>query len=116
MKSFGLIVVISFALLFQTKGQGVPFTNYRVNNSSCQAMTYMTGSRIQIPEDAFENPNNKPVNIKYRELYSKADIILSGISMKLNGGRTLVTGGMFEIYAEINDVPTKLKKGKKNSN
>lgn len=79
-----------------------------------------TGSKIEIPEDAFvDESGNKisgDVKLKWNEFHTLTDILLSGIPMKYDTAgvkRNLISGGMFTISAEQKDKQVFLAKGKK---
>ncbi|MBK8926332.1 MAG: hypothetical protein IPM74_10575 [Crocinitomicaceae bacterium] len=99
----------------------VPFKTYAYNSNKAMVIDFSTGSKISIPENAFEHMNgnevSEPIEIKYREFHTATDIILSGINMKYNEGDTLdadfETAGMFEIRAYSNGSELKLKDHKK---
>ncbi|HTF03263.1 MAG TPA: hypothetical protein VK826_04525, partial [Bacteroidia bacterium] len=81
---------------------------------------YGSGTKISIPEMAFEDANGSPVtgnvNITYREFRDPIDIVLSGIPMKYDSAGTsgdFESAGMFEINASQNGTEVYLKDGKK---
>ncbi len=107
------ILLCIIGISWGQKLQKTSFTNYKLNTNECLGLVYHTGSQIYIPENAFENVENKKVTIKYREFHDKVDMIVNQIPMRTVNGEQLISGGMFEIYAEVNGKRVKLAKDKK---
>ena len=110
-----------FLFLSFVHAQGVnekfktPFTNYKVDNSTCTMITHPTGSKIFIQENAFGDGNQK-IEIRYREFTSPLDMLVNEIPMTTTeNGKTyqLASGGMFEIKAFNGDKELELLKDKK---
>lgn len=91
----------------------VPFQSYSINPSEAKVLEFPTGSSIEIPKDAFVDANGKtvtePVTIRYREFHNAAQILASGIPMKViqENGETgdFQSAGMFEIKGEVQGQP-----------
>ncbi|MFL5728190.1 MAG: hypothetical protein ACJ75J_01780 [Cytophagaceae bacterium] len=87
----------------------VPFTEYIVQSGRDTVIRHASGTIISIPACAFSGRNGEEikgaVRIKYREMMTKADIIASGIPMKVKPGQDefLETAGMMEFRASQND-------------
>jgi hypothetical protein len=103
----------------QVKSMDIPFTEYAYDNSGCNGFRYGSGSLFFIPADAFINEDGSnctgKITVKYRELHTRADMLVSGINMILvrnNKRKMLESAGMFEIIAECNGKPMKLAPGK----
>lgn len=60
--------------------------------------TTSRGTKLYIPADAFEGAGKQKVVLEFREAYSFADMLLSGLSTQSKEG-LLTTGGMFELTA-----------------
>lgn len=85
------------------KGADIPFKTFSTQPNQENTFTMATGTSIQIPVDALidanGNPIKEPVDIKFREFHTAADLILSGIKMQNEKGEYLETAGMFELRA-----------------
>ena len=106
-------------LLSQIKEMDIPFSEFSYNGNSCSGYKFSSGSLIFIPEDAFTFDDGSSckgkIIIKYRELLTKADMLVSGINMiymKEGKRKMLESAGMFEIKAECGGKELQLKKGK----
>jgi len=102
------------------KGIDVPFTNYIINSQDKSTLYFQSGSRIEIPKNAFVDSLGKvvkgEVEIKYREFRDVADIIASGIPMEydtLNQSYFFQSAGMIQLEAVKDNSKLKLKKGSK---
>lgn len=109
-----------YRLHSQIKNMDIPFVEYTYSNNKCNGYKYGSGTIFFIPEDAFSNEDgtncSQTITIKYRELHTKSDILVSGLNMiyLLNGKRKILeSSGMFEIKAECNGKPIRIKKGKR---
>ena len=105
-----------------------PFTNIRQKPevltlpdvSSAKSYTLKSGTRIEVPANAFEYLDGRPVtgsvDIVFTEIHSAAEIIASGIPMKFiddNGKvQQMQSAGMFELSGEQNQQPIQLVEGK----
>lgn len=95
------------------EGVNVPFQTYQVRADEAQVLEFPTGSSIEIPKNAFVdaagNPVTEAVTIRYREFHDAADILASGIPMKVqqaNGeAADMQSAGMFEIKGEVQGQP-----------
>ena len=90
-------------------GVDVAFQKIQVEPSKSKTISFDSGSSIEIPANAFVDAAGKlvttPVEVKYREFVSAADIIASGIPMKAahNGiSGNMESAGMFELRASTN--------------
>jgi len=113
-------IFFTSSLLYGQHLKDIPFTKYHLVQQQCYSLLYKSGSRINVPENAFVTSDGKvcssEIIIKYRELHNQLDMIVSGISMDFEdekGKHTLESGGMFEIYAECGGKSLKLAKNKK---
>jgi hypothetical protein len=78
---------------------------FLVPDNKAQNFSLKSGSSINVPENAFVDKQGKPiavpVKLLFREFHTPAEIILSGIPMKvrMNDGKEeqMQTAGMFEI-------------------
>ncbi len=83
-------------------------------------LTLAGGTSIQIPAGIFVNDHNEPVlspvEIRFREFHSAADVITSGIPMEAVPGNgrddCFETAGMFEIKGYADGQPIKIAEGK----
>ncbi len=81
----------------------VGFEEYKIDASKAQTIQIPSGSSIEKPENAFVDEDGKDVKevtLKYREMVSPGEIILSGIPMQYDSAGTrfqFKTGGMFEL-------------------
>lgn len=120
MKKFLLLLsFLPVLLTAQVTGMDVPFAEYQYDASTCNGFRHPTGSLIFIPADAFVMEDGSAcrgkITIKYRELHTRADMLVSGVNMILlrDGKRRMLESmGMFEIRAECNGKPMKLANGK----
>jgi hypothetical protein len=116
---FFIIIFTQKEIISQIKNMDVPFSEYSYVSSNCNGFAHQSGTLIFIPENAFVREDGKDCNgkitIKYRELVNQTDILVSGINMIYvkNGRRILLeSAGMFEIKAECNGTPLKIKPDK----
>jgi hypothetical protein len=83
----------------------VSFTEYTVQAGKDTMIKHASGTKIMIPACAFAGKNGErisgEVKVKYREMMNRADIIASGIPMKVKPGEDafLETAGMMEFRA-----------------
>ena len=93
----------------------IPFQEFDYNNNRGNTFQLETGTRIQIPKNGFEdtdgNQIKKNIKIRYRELHSISDIMLSGIKMTY-GDSDFESAGMFEIRAFSGSNELKLRDNK----
>lgn len=94
------------------KGFNIDYSNYIVNSSKGRELIYKTGSKIIIPNDAFVDENNRPVDgdieIRYREFHDAVDFFVSGIPMTYDSAGVkyhFESAGMMEILAFKNGKP-----------
>lgn len=87
-------------------GVDVPFSTLSVNAASGDQLTFRTGTKIAVPENAFVDALGKPVTgtveLYYREFHDAADIFLAGVPLDYDTASRkmhLTTAGMFEIQA-----------------
>lgn len=92
---------------------------YTIDTSNPQEVVYESGTRITIPENAFEDKNGNPiigdVQLSYIEYRDPVDFILGNIPMDIKqDGESLHfnSGGMFKIKASKNEEEVFLKKDK----
>lgn len=83
-------------------------------------LSYSSGTKVNIPPDAFVDENGNPVEgnvtIGYREYKNPLDFLLSGIPMGSDSGGVkgqFISAGMFELNASVNGKQVFLKKGSK---
>ncbi|MCG8574303.1 MAG: hypothetical protein MI810_05405 [Flavobacteriales bacterium] len=102
------------------EGVDIPFQTFTYDNGQTNVYEISTGSRIEIPKDAFRLANGKKVEgditIQYREMHDLEDIMISGIKMSYEEADTsgdFESAGMFEIRAKSNGEELKLADGKK---
>jgi hypothetical protein len=119
MKKFLILLCFPFLSLAQIKTMDVPFAEYQYDPGTCNGFKHPTGSLIFIPANAFEMEDGGKctgkIVIKYRELHTRADMLVAGVNMILlrDGKRRMLESmGMFEIRAECNGKPMKLSNGK----
>lgn len=84
----------------------VQYAKHEYSANEENVFTAESGSEISIPKDAFVDENGKlvegNVEIKYREILSPSEIILSGVDMKYEKDGKVYdfqTAGMFDIRA-----------------
>lgn len=98
----------------------VPYTHFEHKVSTAQTLKLPTGSSIEIPNDAFVDANGvivtTPVDIQFREFHTPAEIIASGIPMRVfdenNEMHWMQTAGMFEIKGFSEGEEVFIAKGK----
>ncbi len=91
-----------------------------VKGTNAQTLKLPSGSSIDVPEAAFVDADGSPVNgdvdIQFREFHNAAEIIASGIPMKVlseNGAEEwMQTAGMYEINGSQNGHPVFIAPGK----
>lgn len=101
-------------------GVDVPRINYTTLNNTAVTLSYPSGTKVYIPENAFVdangNPVTGPVDVQYREFRNPLDFIVSGIPMTYDSGGTVnhfQSAGMFELTASVNGQEVFLAKDKK---
>ena len=98
----------------------VPTNTLMVKGTNAQTLHLSSGSSIDVPEAAFVDAEGKPVEgdveIQFREFHNTAEIIASGIPMKVfseNGEEGwMQTAGMYEINGFQNGQPVFVAPGK----
>ncbi len=97
----------------------IPAQVFSVETQTEQKIETSSGTQITIPSEAFEtlegNPVSGEIDIKFKEVRTPAEIMLSGINMLYNNGSEtfqLQTAGMFEIRASVQGQVLRLKKNK----
>ena len=93
MKNFLLITLLlgyTFTQAQVSEPLELEFTTYRINTSQCRGLLYKSGSRIYIPQDAFEKAGGEAcegtILIKYREMHTPLDFVLSNAPSWLHAG------------------------------
>lgn len=101
------------------KELNVAHKEFKIDADKGGDLSYETGSKIHIPEQAFVDAKGNPiegeVEIKYREFHNPAEVILSGIPMHYDSAGTqyhFESAGMLEILAYKDNEPVYLKSGK----
>ncbi len=95
------------------------FVSYQIEANRCQSLSYFTGSRIFIPQDAFvykatKEPYQGRVILKYRETHDVFDFIINEQHLFVSQKQVLKSGGMFEIAAYTPDnKELEIREGKK---
>lgn len=84
----------------------VQYASYVVSPAKGRQLVYSTGSKINIPPNAFLDEDGQPyegeVELKYREFHDPVDFFLSGIPMTYDSGGvqyTFESAGMMDIQA-----------------
>lgn len=98
----------------------VPFIAKTVASDQASKITFASGSSIDIPAGIFVDENNqpvtKPVDLLFREFHTAADIIASGIPMKVRmeegTEEWMQTAGMFELKGFCEGKEVKIATGK----
>jgi hypothetical protein len=98
----------------------VPFIAKTVASDQASKITFASGSSIDIPAGIFVDENNqpvtKPVDLLFREFHTAADIIASGIPMKVRmeegTEEWMQTAGMFELKGFCEGKAVKIAAGK----
>ena len=98
----------------------VPAQQFTVKTDKAQTLTMDNGSSIEIPANAFVDADGQPVqgevNIEYREFHTPAQIISSGIPMKViaddGSEEWMQTAGMFELEGFVNGEAVFIAEGK----
>lgn len=97
----------------------IPFTHYRFMAANGGEFTTPTGSKINIPKNAFTDSSGNSITgaieLSFREFHDAADIYVSGIPMAQKNGADnyLETAGMFEIRATSNNKTIEINPEKK---
>jgi hypothetical protein len=94
------------------KGVDIPYEIFTIDAKQGSTLTYKTGSKIIIPQNAFVNQNGITVSgeitIKYREFHTPSDFFVSGIPMTYDSAGVqyhFESAGMLEFLAFQNDSP-----------
>jgi len=98
----------------------VAFKTFDMKASEAKTIEFKNGTSIEIPANAFVDANGnlvtEDVEIRYREFHDAADVLASGIPMKVvqKDGREayMQTAGMFEINAYVAELPVQLADNK----
>jgi hypothetical protein len=98
----------------------VDYKAHEFDAKEARTITHPTGTKIEIPANAFIDINGKPiagkVKVNYREFHNATDIIIAGITMEYDSAgkkHPFETAGMFDIRAEQEGKPIFLAKDKK---
>lgn len=90
----------------------ITYTTYNLVAGTDSVLEYKTGSKINVPANAFTDENGNvvkgPVQLSYREFHDVADVFLAGIPMTYDSaGETyhFETAGMMDISASQNGKP-----------
>lgn len=82
---------------------GVPIQTYNINALSGGSFTTPKGTVVNIPANAFNTSNGTAytgnVTIKFRDIYTKSDMLLSNVPTNTSQGSPLKSGGEFFIKA-----------------
>jgi hypothetical protein len=88
------------------------YTSYNVDATKGAKLDYKSGTKIDVPKDAFKDDEGNvvegDVEIRYREFHDPLDFFLSGIPMTYDSSDTrfhFESAGMLEILAYKNGVP-----------
>lgn len=97
----------------------IPNTSFQMESEAGGSVITESGTKIDIPQDAFIDADGKavtgPITLSYREFKTPIDILLSGIPMTYDSGgivNQFQSAGMFELYASQNNKELSLKPGK----
>ena len=98
---------------------GAPVQNFTVllgPNNALQFVTTSAGATITLPASSFLLPNgtsaNGPAQVRVREIYSVADMVLSNMPTQVGGSRKLlISGGEFSIQVWQNGTRLRLAPG-----
>jgi hypothetical protein len=97
----------------------IDFKAHEFDVKEAYTLKHPTGSKLQIPANAFIDKNGKPIEgkikVNYREFHHVTDIIASGITMEYDSAgkkHPFETAGMFDIRAEQNGETIFLAKDK----
>jgi len=100
-------------------GLNIPYTSFKVNAEKGAALDFKTGSKLNIPKDAFVDENGKPVKgeveLRYREFHDAADFFVSGIPMTYDSAGVryqFESAGMMEMLAYKDGKPVNMAPGK----
>lgn len=102
-----------------SKKINVPYNSYKINSAKGGEIAHHTASKIKVPAKAFVNKAGMEivgdVEIHYREMHDRAEIIASGIPMTYDSAGTqyhFESAGMFDIKASQNGEEVYLKRDK----
>jgi hypothetical protein len=110
-------IIVSLDLLKVNDIGGIQLKEaiYKIDPDTKQTVTYKSGTKIHIPENAFVDEKGKAVdgevNLTYIEYRDPIDFILGNIPMDHGDGH-FNSGGMYKILAYKDGKPVYLKKGK----
>ncbi|MCW3104013.1 MAG: hypothetical protein JWO09_2453 [Bacteroidetes bacterium] len=100
-------------------GLNIPYTSFKVNAEKGAALDFKTGSKLNIPKDAFVDEDGKPVKgdveLRYREFHDAADFFVSGIPMTYDSAGVryqFESAGMMEMLAYKDGKPVNMAPGK----
>lgn len=97
----------------------VPYEEKMVASDAPSIVRFATGSSIEVPAGIFIDENNqrvtKPVQLLFREFHNAADIIASGIPMRVLDEHQkedwMQTAGMFELLGYCEGKPVRIAPG-----
>ncbi|MDF2438079.1 MAG: hypothetical protein K0Q95_2455 [Bacteroidota bacterium] len=97
------------------KGINVPYTVYKVDAEKGASLDFKTGSKLNIPKNAFVDQSGKPVKgeveLRYREFHDVADFFVSGIPMTYDSAGVryqFESAGMMEMLAYKDGEPVNM--------
>jgi hypothetical protein len=100
-------------------GLNIGYTVFNVNAEKGATLDFKTGSKLNIPKNAFVDANGKPVSgqveLRYREFHDAADFFVSGIPMTYDSAGTryqFASAGMMEMLAFKDGQPVGMAPGK----
>lgn len=110
----------SYTVEPRLKDVDVAFRTFEVPHNEAKTIELENGTTIEIPADAFVDANGNPVTeaveLRYREFHDAADVLASGIPMKVmqaDGQEAYMqTAGMFEINGYVAELPVQLAENK----
>ena len=101
------------------KSLDVPYTTYKVNNSTGGEFKHPSNTKIKVPKNCFVDKNGQnivgEVSIQYREFNNVPEIIGSGIPMQYDSAGQklqLQSAGMFDIKGFQNNEAVFIDQGK----
>ncbi len=99
------------------KKNEIPLQKFTLNTGTGGVLTAIHGTKIFIPSNAFVKTGNIPVagdvSIQFKEVYTKSDMIFSGMNTgNSNSPGLLVSGGMFFMRATQDGNELSLAQGK----
>lgn len=98
-----LFSILTVNLNAQFENLETAFTTYKIPPKDCVGIQHFSGSRIFIPESAFnlKNVNNgDSLTLYYREFFDPIDFLVNKLDLHYQNS-FMISGGMFELFVKL---------------